>query len=137
MQAPREITTGYALQPRLRVFGGRKLVLGWGKIMLLELIQETGSIAEAAQRMEISYNHAWTLLRTMNASFRQPLVTTMRGGRSKGGAFLTETGQQVIDLYNGMIAQSRQATEGLWNELHELLLPVDELPARRERDVDP
>ena len=129
MQAPRETTTGYSLQPRLRVFGGRQMVLGWGKIMLLELIRDTGSIGMAAQRMGISYNHAWTLLRTMNESFRQPLVSTTRGGKSKGGATLTEAGKQVVEIYSAMIAESKQATLKSWSNLRKLLRPVKELPA--------
>lgn len=125
MQAPREITTGHSLQPRLRVFAGRRLVLGWGKIMLLRHLQETGSIAEAAQRMDISYNHAWTLLRTMNESFRQPLVTTTRGGKNKGGATLTEAGAQVVAIYAAMIAESEKATLKSWKQLRKLLRPAD------------
>ncbi len=128
MQPPREITAGYSLQPRLRVFGGRHLVLGWGKFLLLQLIRDTGSISEAAQRMGISYNHAWTLVRTMNASFQLPLVGTTRGGKQKGGAHLTETGEQVMHLYATMIDESRKATQGTWKRLRKLLGRVEDLP---------
>ena len=83
----------------------------------------------AAQRMGISYNHAWTLLRTMNESFRQPLVSTTRGGKSKGGATLTEAGKQVVEIYSAMIAESKQATLKSWSNLRKLLRPVKELPA--------
>ncbi len=126
MQAPREFTTGFTLQPRLRVFDGREMVLGWGKIMLLERIRDTGSIAEAAQQMDISYNHAWTLLRTMNESFCQPLVQTTRGGKAKGGASLTPTGEQVVALYAAMIAESSKATQRTWTKLKKLLRPAEE-----------
>ncbi len=132
MQTPREYTAGYSLQPRLRVFGGRQLVLGWGKILLLEQIRDTGSIAEAAQRMGISYNHAWTSVRTMNSSFQQPLVATARGGRSKGGATLTPTGEEVVDLYGEMIAESQKATLKSWAKLSKLLRPVEGLPSGGE-----
>lgn len=125
MQTPRECTVGYTLQPRLRVFDGREMVLGWGKTMLLERIRDTGSIAEAAQEMGISYNHAWTLLRTMNESFRQPLVETTRGGRAKGGATLTPTGELVVELYAIMVAESCEATRKTWSKLRELLRPTE------------
>ena len=111
------------------MFGGQQMVLGWGKIMLLELIRDTGSIAVAAQSMGISYNHAWTLLRTMNESFRQPLVSTTRGGKNKGGAALTEVGEQVVEIYGTMIVESRQATLKSWSRLRKLLRPVQDLPA--------
>jgi molybdate transport system regulatory protein len=39
------------LKPRLRVVVGGNIALGPGKVELLELVAETGSIAEAAKRM--------------------------------------------------------------------------------------
>src|SRR5580704_16258297 len=108
MQKPREALTGYSLHPRLRIFAGKELVLGWGKIMLLESIRDTGSITEAAQQMGMSYNHAWTLLRTMNESFRSPLVTTTRGGEKKGSAALTDVGESVVEIYGTMIAECQK-----------------------------
>jgi len=73
-------------------------------------------------------------VRTMNASFQQPLVATVRGGRSKGGATLTETGEQVVDLYGGMIAESSKATLKSWAGLRKLLRPAEELPPGGEDD---
>ncbi|WP_172682687.1 winged helix-turn-helix domain-containing protein [Verrucomicrobium spinosum] len=86
MQTPVDVVPGFNLQPRLRVFAGSEMVLGWGKIMLLKLIRETGSIAEAARTMDMSYNHAWNLIRIMNNNFKDPLVAASRGGKGKGGA---------------------------------------------------
>ncbi len=112
------------------------MVLGWGKIMLLEKIRETGSISEAAQLMCISYNHAWTLLRTMNESFREPLVSTTRGGKEKGGASLTATGLMVVELYGTMITESEKATRQSWKRLRGLLRPADELPVEKDAGDD-
>ena len=89
--------------------------------MLRELIRDTGSIAVTAQRNDISYNHAWTLLRLMNASFRLPLVSTTHGGKSKGGATLTEAGEQVVEIYRLMIARCKQATLNSRSHLRKLL----------------
>jgi len=66
MRKPVEILTGFTFEPRLRIFAGQELVLGSGKILLLRLIQETGSTSEAARRMQMSYNHAWTLPLLLN-----------------------------------------------------------------------
>lgn len=102
------------------------MVLGWGKILLLRQVRETGSIAEAARRMEISYNHAWTLIRSMNASFTAPLVEASRGGRGRGGALITATGDKVLQLYHEMAAECLKATEPQWNSLRRILKPVTE-----------
>jgi len=78
-------------------------------------------IREAAERMGMSYMRAWTLIRTMNACFREPLVATSRGGKERGGAVLTETGKRALDLYRGLEAQSLKACADIWGELSELL----------------
>ena len=40
-----------SLQPRLRIRSGEDIALGPGKVELLALVAETGSIGEAAKRM--------------------------------------------------------------------------------------
>lgn len=54
----------------------------------------------------MSYTRAWNLVRTMNASFRRPLVTARRGGKDRGGARLTPLGERVLFLYSGMQAKA-------------------------------
>ena len=60
-----------------------------GKADLLDAVARTGSIRAAAEALEMSYMRAWTLIRTMNAAFRSPLVEKIRGGAGQGGARLT------------------------------------------------
>src|SRR5438034_10338212 len=86
------------LRPRMRVLCGEEIALGPGKVDLLALIDETGSIREAAGRMGMSYMRAWTLIKTMNACFQEPLVVASRGGKAGGGAALTEAGGTALKL---------------------------------------
>jgi molybdate transport system regulatory protein len=58
----------------------------------------------------MSYMRAWTLVKTMNAAFREPLVTLARGGAAHGGATLTPTGARVLALYRRMERRSSKAT---------------------------
>ena len=69
--------TGPALKIRLVVEGGDWL--GPGKADLLEAIAENGSISAAGRRMGMSYKRAWSLVETLNAMFRSPLVSSSRG----------------------------------------------------------
>jgi molybdate transport system regulatory protein len=105
----------------MRVLCREEVALGPGKADLLELVGETGSIREAAERMGMSYMRAWTLIKTMNACFRQPLVVGSRGGSEHGGAGLTETGRAALNLYRALEAQSIKACAGTWRELRLLL----------------
>jgi molybdate transport system regulatory protein len=79
---------------RIRLVFDDGAMLGPGKADLLELIRETGSIAAAARRMGMSYKRAWLLVETLNASFRETLVESARGGRGHGGARLTGKGRR-------------------------------------------
>ena len=97
------------VRPRLRILHGEAIALGPGKADLLEAIERAGTLAEAAKLLDMSYMRAWKLLHTMNACFREPLVTTARGGSVHGGAVLTATGHAVLALYRRMEEETRKA----------------------------
>lgn len=109
------------LKPRFQVSIKGNVGLGPGKAQLLELIRETGSIAEAATRMEMSYMRAWTLVRTMNECFREPLVVTVRGGKAQGGSHLTDAGNRALELYRQMEMEANEATKKTWTSLQRML----------------
>ena len=113
--------SGVNLRPRLRVICGENIALGPGKVDLLRLVGETGSIREAAERMGMSYMRAWTLIKTMNACFKEPLVEAVRGGSKHGGAKLTETGRNALKLYHEMEGDCLRATNLRWKRLKGLL----------------
>lgn len=114
-------SSSVSLRPRLRVVCGENIALGPGKVDLLALVGETGSIREAADRMGMSYMRAWTLIKTMNACFKKPLVEAVRGGSKHGGATLTETGREALRLYHRMEKDCLIATKQGWTRLKELL----------------
>jgi len=109
------------LQPRLRATLGDRVALGPGKAELLARIQETGSIAQAAKKMGMSYMRAWTLLRTLHSCFKKPLVAVARGGAAGGGATLTPTGKIVLALYQKMERDCHNAVLTSWKKLSTLL----------------
>lgn len=76
--------------------------IGPGKIRLLEVIDETGSISAAGRAMAMSYRRAWLLLDELNHMFAEPVATTMLGGRAGGGATLTSFGKRLIEGYREM-----------------------------------
>lgn len=116
------VTAPARILSRYRVYRGEEIALGPGKAELLELIAETGSLAEAARRMDMSYNRAWLHVKVMNERFAQPLVTTSRGGAGKGGAALTEAGQEVLALYRRLEEEALRATAATRKALGRRLL---------------
>jgi molybdate transport system regulatory protein len=83
--------------------------LGPGKVRLLELIGETGSIRKAAARMKMSYRKAWLLLQSLEETFREPLIATATGGRDGGGARLTPSGARVAARYRRIEVKASKA----------------------------
>jgi molybdate transport system regulatory protein len=93
----------------LRVTLTDDFYIGPGRADLMELIAETGSIAEAAKRMGMSYKRAWSLVQALNGGAGLSLIETARGGSGQGGASLSAAGNEVLSRYRAMQAKSREA----------------------------
>lgn len=83
-------------QGRIWLAGREGTFIGYGRAMLLERIKEYGSISKAAKSMEMSYKHAWDLIKSMQAQAEALLVETSRGGVGGGGARLTLSGEELL-----------------------------------------
>ena len=95
-------------------------MFGPGKAELLSRIAELGSISAAGRQMGMSYKRAWMLVEEMNAAFRDPLVSSARGGAGGGGAQLTAAGAEVLRRYRAVMeaaaiaaAEDLAALEGM------------------------
>ena len=86
----------------LRVLGRGSPAMGPGKAELIERIDATGSISAAARAMGMSYRRAWQLVEALNASYREPVVTTAVGGQRGGGAQVTPYGRRLAALFRAM-----------------------------------
>lgn len=102
--------TSCVFEPRFRITCGSDIAMGPGKARLLRLVKQTGSISEAARQMQMSYMRAWTLIRTMNGCFREPVIATSRGGEKRGGATLTPTGERLLELYERLQTDAMAST---------------------------
>ena len=111
----------FSLRPRLRVLRGRETALGPGRIELLELIADAGSLRSAAEHMGMSYMKAWKIVHSLNRHFRPALVEIVRGGKNGGGAKVTATGQEVVRAYRRMEVEAEKAVASTWKGLRGLL----------------
>jgi molybdate transport system regulatory protein len=93
----------------LRLGFGPPGALGPGKVRLLELVGETGSISAAGRTMGMSYRRAWLLVDSLNRCFREPVLRTRLGGRTGGGAELTRFGRELIQRYRSMERKAGRA----------------------------
>lgn len=112
-----------ALRLTLRLDVGGRATLGPGKVRLLELIGETGSISAAGRAMGMSYRRAWVLVDSLNTVFAAPLVTARPGGAGGGGASLLPLGSEVVTLYRALERDAAVHGAAKLKRLHEVLAP--------------
>ena len=78
---------------------GNNSILGEGRAQLLRAIEEKGSITNAANAMNMSYRHAWGIIREIEDSLGEKIIKTERGGPEGGGAKLTALGRKILSQY--------------------------------------
>ena len=86
--------------------------LSHGKAELMEHIRETGSIRQAAAKMDMSYRRAWLLVDELNHLFQSPAIETKQGGKSGGGAALTAFGEELLGRFRAMEKRTMESLAG-------------------------
>lgn len=76
------------------------ILISEGRVKLLKLIAQTGSLNKAAKAMELSYQKAWKLIDASNKAAKHPLIETQVGGNKGGGTVLTPYGQRLIETFD-------------------------------------
>ena len=110
---------------RVRVDFGPASSIGPGKVALLEHIESSGSLSQAARELGMSYRRAWLLLDDLNHAFAEPVATASTGGAGGGGASLTPFGKRLVVAYRDV---EREAGESARRQLS--WLGAQGLPAR-------
>ena len=76
---------------------------GPGRAELLGLIQETGSISQAAKTMGMSYKKAWAMVDEINSMTQKTYVVAHKGGEKGGGTELTDVGKKMVATYSKLM----------------------------------
>ena len=84
---------------------------GPGPVELLQLIEETGSINQAAKKMGMSYKKAWEIVNRLNEIVGSPMVITATGGEKGGGSSLSDEARQLIEWYLSLRERFRKFME--------------------------
>ena len=92
-------TVGLSVGGKLWLESGGKRFFGPGPVELLEYIELTGSINQAAKKMEMSYKKAWEIVNHLNSITHRPLVITATGGEKGGGSTISDEARELIEYY--------------------------------------
>ncbi len=79
--------------------------VGLERVALIEAVGELGSISAAAEKLGLSYKGAWDAIQALNNLFDRPLVAAAPGGKSGGGAVVTERGRAVAHAFRRVQAE--------------------------------
>ena len=75
---------------------------------LLSLVEETGSVRRACERMQISYSGGWNIIHMLESQLHFPLLERSQGGASGGASRLTEHGKRLLGCYERYVAALRE-----------------------------
>jgi molybdate transport system regulatory protein len=87
-----------AIRPRVKVWleCGDDYVFGHGISEILEAVDQTGSIKEAAAAVGKSYRHVWSRIKEAEAAFGRPLIVAHVGGTGTRRSFLTDEARELV-----------------------------------------
>jgi putative molybdopterin biosynthesis protein len=118
-----KLTLQYEWQPH----PGKGVVLDAMLFQVLYAIHETGSIAAAARRVDMSYRYVWGLTGKWEKLLGRPLVTLEQGR----GAKLTEFGRTLLWAQELVHARLTPDLESVRQEIEQALSHGAEAPPRR------
>ena len=128
----------YKKKFRMWVERDGRVIFGDGRVRLLNLIAETGSLRKAAEEMGMSYRHAWGVIREMNESAGEPLVVSERGGSRGGSTVLTPlAGALLADYENARKEMQRTLKYGRIDVAADALILVGESVVLIKRKNEP
>lgn len=74
-------------------------VFGKGPLELLTGVRDKGSLSEAARSMNMSYNKAYNLIKSIEDKLEYKLIVSTPGGLKGGGSELTVEAEELISIY--------------------------------------
>lgn len=78
---------------------GDDYVFGEGTYGLLEEIRMKKSISAAAKATNMSYRHAWDLIKEVEKHLGEPVIKTQKGGKYGGSSEVTSAGLSLLTSY--------------------------------------
>ncbi len=106
------------LRPHLKLWveADQHIVMSDYRVQLLQYIEETGSLAQAATRMRLSYRRAWGKVKEIETNLGFPLVQSEVGGAGGGQTRLTREGSEFVRAYTAFQERMHRELEAAFEE---------------------
>lgn len=87
---------------------GDRYVFGPGLARILAAVEEQGTLRGAVAAVEISYRHAWNMIKEAERTLGRKLILPQVGGSGGGGSTLAPGGSELLRIYREVSAQVRE-----------------------------
>lgn len=106
------------MQPKFNLWleADGEVVFSTWRAVLLQTVQDTGSISAAAAKLGVQYRTAWQKINEMETRLGVKLVDTQIGGQHGGGARLTSAAQVYLDKFALFNAAVEKVVETKYRE---------------------
>ncbi len=91
-------------------------VFGDGPLDILQRVEKTGSLRQAAAEINMSYSQAWRLLRSLEKGLGCTLLIKRAGGEKGGGSLLTEEARELMQRYLSFRHGARAALQAVFEQ---------------------
>ena len=109
------------MEPRFKIWIEKEdgVVFAEGRKLLLEAVDELGSLNAAAKKLGMSYRAAWGKIKATEARLGTKLLETSAGGRGGGGAKLTRDARELLKRYNRYKTRVKNCVEREYKAIFE------------------
>ena len=98
---------------------GNQRIFGMGLGKLLENIERTGTLQQAAIDSRMSYRYAWKLIQTAQNRLGKTLVDKHPGGKSGGGSALSPAARNILNVFNSLNEMVATFADEKFHKLYE------------------
>ena len=91
--------------------------MGEGRLAVLKAIERQGSLLKAAEETKVSYRRARGMIQEMETCLGRSLVITSRGGKSGGGAQITEIAKDLIRRFEIQVEDIKAPVDAIFNRI--------------------
>ncbi len=90
-----------------------EIILGAGRMIILESIDRTGSINKTAKELKMSYKTVWSKIKSTEKNFGKPVVLADK----QTGTILTEDGRQLLKKYRQLKQRCITADDIIFDDI--------------------
>ncbi len=93
-------------------------IFGSGLAMLLENVNLSGTLQEAAKASDMSYRYAWNLIRRAEHHFGKVLINRHAGGQFGGSSNLSSEGLRMLEVFRKLNDEVAAFTDEKFTEFY-------------------